>query len=136
MKSSTPIQIGFLFLHLFSNQKYAIIIFSSLTKFNKRKIIYFQRIIIIFQIPSQLQEWGIYFFLMILSVRSHRNDAFLCGANDTFQTAKHKACFSTFISTTYRNLFAFVLKQKCISSEIFISINHSYICHYFDKTMS
>lgn len=49
---------------------------------------------------------------MILSVQSNRNDAFPCGANDTFQTAKHKACFSTSISPTYRNLFAFVLKAE------------------------
>lgn len=49
---------------------------------------------------------------MILSVQSNRNDAFLCGANDTFQTAEHKTCFPTFIYTTYRNLFAFVLKAE------------------------
>lgn len=49
---------------------------------------------------------------MILSVQSNRNDAFLCGANDTFQTTEHKACFSTSISTTYRNWFAFVLRGE------------------------
>lgn len=61
-ESSTPTQIGFLFFSIFSVTKNMLLIISSLTEFNKRKIIYFPRIIIIFQIFSQLQQSRIYFF--------------------------------------------------------------------------
>lgn len=76
---------------------------------------------------------------MILNVQGNRNDIFLYRANDTFQTAGHKACFLTFIYTTYRNLFAFVLKAEMYIKLDFLFLSIIFVtilirlCHNLPK---
>lgn len=60
---------------------------------------------------------------------------FVCGANDIFQIAEHKACFPP-------SLIPLVGISFCVKSRnayqvrfLFLSIIVS-ICHYFDMTMS